>query len=100
MTTTAPDVESATVVSVALRLADLLGLGLPEPGYVSFFAGSFSPCIALQFDGPELPPALPAWAARFGVPVEMPEPGERFARVHFTYSGVRCECYAKLGADE
>jgi hypothetical protein len=101
MTTTAPAAESRTAVSLALVLADLLGFGLPEPHSIS--VSPWVTCITainMQFDGPDLLGALSGWAARFDVPVELPEPGEQFARVHFTYSGVRCQCYARLGADE
>ena len=91
-------------VAVALALAEVLGFDLPVPCLVSvtpwLLGKTHTASVNLQFSGPDQLDALQAWAARFGVTVEMPEPDKRFAYVHFAHSGIRFECYAQLGTDE
>ncbi len=97
MTTTAPAVESPTAASVALALADLLSLGLPDPCHVSVWPWAVHVASAdVWFDGPDRLSALRAWAAHFGVTVDRADPDSRFARATFTRSGIRFECYADL----
>jgi len=91
-------------VAAALVLAEVLGFDLPIPCLVSvhpWLTGRTSTAsVDFQFSGADQLDALHAWAARFGVTVEMPAPDQRFAYVHFAHSGVRFECYAQLGTDE
>jgi len=91
-------------VAAALALAEVLGLGLPAPCLVSVTAWLLDrPRTAsadLQFSGPGRLDALRSWAARFGVPVDLPASGQGFAYVRFTRSGVPFKCYAQLGTDE
>jgi hypothetical protein len=93
-----------STVAAALALAEVLGFDLPVPCLVSVHPWvmdrTYTSSVDLQFSGPDQLDALHAWAARFGVTVDMPAPDQRFAYVHFAHSGVRFQCYAQLGADE
>ncbi len=90
-------------VAAVLALAEVLGFDLPVPCNISFSPWVLdrpSAAFALQFRGPDQLDSLHAWAARYGVTVEMPGPGQSFAHVYFTHSGVRFQCYAELRPDE
>jgi hypothetical protein len=91
-------------VAAALALADVLGLALPVPDHITvspWAMDSIYVCaVDMQFRGPDKLDSMYAWAARFGVTVAMPAPGQHFACVYFTQSGVRCGCYADVRPDE
>lgn len=87
--------STTSPVAAALALAEVLALDLPESCLVTVSPWAVNhPCttaVGLQFGESG---ALHAWAAHFGVAVEMPGSDRRFAYVYFTHSGVRFECYA------
>lgn len=92
---------TASPVAAALALVEVLALDLPESHYVTVHPWAVNrprtTAVDLQFRTLD---ALQAWAAHFGAAVEMPEPDDRFARVYFTHSGIRFECYADIKPDE
>jgi hypothetical protein len=98
--------ESACPVAAALALvlAEVLGLGLPDPSYITVNPGCadsvFTPAFGLQFSRtPEGRKALAAWAAHFGVTVcstlapEDRRPGQIHDSAFFSASGVRFHAY-------
>ena len=89
---------SPVAAVLALALAEVLGLGLPEPRYASIHPwaadSAYTSAVDLAFTGPERFTEMDAWAARFGVPVIPPKPGLHYARAEFTHSGVRFEAAA------
>ena len=95
--------QTVSPVAAVLALAEVLGFGLPVPCLVTVSPGLLdSPhaisAIDLQFEGPDWPDVLLAWALRFGVTVELPWPEQGdFVRVRFTHCGVRFKCYAQVG---
>ena len=97
-------VQTISPVAAVLALADVLGLDLPESELISIHPQAinsrYTASVDLQFHGAAGLGAMRAWAAYFGVTVEMPEPGRSFAYVHFTHSGVRFECYADIRPDK
>jgi hypothetical protein len=95
---------SPVAAALALALADVLGLGLPEPSHVTIWPwaadSAYTSAVDLWFTGPERFTEMDAWAARFGVPVISKEPGVRCARAEFTHSGVRFEANASTRPEQ
>ena len=99
--TTAPVTETASPVAadLALALAAVLGLGLPDPRYISVHPRFAA--ISLQFDGPDEVADLTAWADSFGVPVDTDtsNPAKTWRTADFTRSGVSFHAYAATETD-
>jgi hypothetical protein len=91
MTTTA---ETTNASSLALVLADVLGLGLPDPRYISVHPWCNS--VSLQFDGPSEVADVTAWANSFGVPLatDTRDPSETWRTADFGHSGISFHAYA------
>lgn len=90
---------SPVAAALALALAEVLGLGLPEPRSVTIYPwaadSAYASAVDLSFTGPSRFSEMDAWASRFGVPVVPPRrPELHYARAEFTHSGVRFEAYA------
>jgi hypothetical protein len=91
---TAPAAETKVAASLALVLADVLGLGLPDPRYISVHPRYAH--VSLQFDGPDEIAHVTAWADSFGVPLatNTDDPAKTWRSADFTRSGVEFHAYA------
>ena len=103
----APPAAKADGASLALALAGTLSLGLPGPDYITMhpdLAGSTTSSAAgFQFNalhGQDPLPAMHAWAARFGVTVDVSagsgDPATTWYQFDFTHAGVRIHAYAEI----
>jgi hypothetical protein len=96
--TTETPVKTSTV---ARALADVLGLGLPEPTYATASDGCY-PCMALLFSSTEDPVgSLNAWAGHFAVPLvsrpdQVSKDGTHYIGTTFDYAGIEVAAFAYI----
>lgn len=92
--------------ALARVLADALSLGLPGPDSITISPHVTAvSVIDFQFNanyGQDPVPALNAWAARFGVTVDVSadskDPASTWHEFNFTHAGVMFHAYAKVRA--
>jgi hypothetical protein len=91
---TASATETKDAAALALVLADVLGLGLPDPRFISLHPRFSS--VSLQFDGPSEVTDVTAWADWFRMPLDLDtaDPEKTWRSVDFTHSGVEFHAYA------
>lgn len=107
-TTSATETGDAVALVLALVLADVLGLDLPAPGYITispFAAHSlYVAAIDFQFDGDQEAVSVRAWADWFGAQVSIApatdDRGEVWVSAEFTYSDTRFKVYARTAASK
>lgn len=103
MTCTQDAAAGVVAAALAVVLAEVLSLGLPDPNYITISPGLGSdgvPAVNLQFSRvPDARRALEAWAGHFGGTVRTrpaptdTDPREMFCDFRFAVSGVLLQAY-------